>query len=68
MSGYKISKSKLFGYTETFKAVFLKHFMEWMLLQTKILLLKSGIGKDVTVSVNEESMVKSSSKNIFLRF
>ena len=36
----------------------LKHFMKWLLLQTKKLLLKSGIRKDVAVSVNKESMNK----------
>ena len=62
-----ISKDELFGW-RTFKIVFLKHFMKWLLLlQTKILLLKSGLRKDVTVSVNRESMNKSSSKNVFLR-
>ena len=34
----------------------------------KLLLLKSGINKDVAVSVNKESVNKSSSKNSFLRF
>ena len=42
---------------------FLKHFMKWLLLQTKILLLKSGIRKNVAVSLNKELMNKSSSKN-----
>ena len=31
-------------------------------------MLKSGIRKDVTASVNKELMNKSSSKNVFLRF
>ena len=30
--------------------------------------LKSGIRKDVTVSANQESMNKSNSANVFLRF
>ena len=49
---YKFSKSELFGYTEICKTVFLKHFI-------KVFLLKSGIRKDVTVSVNKELMNKS---------
>ena len=52
--GYKISKGELSGYTEFFKAAFSKNFMKWLLLQTKILLSKSGIRKDVAVSVNKE--------------
>ena len=67
-SAYKVSKSEIFGYTETFKAGFLQHFMKWLLLQTKILLLKSGIRKDDAVSVNKESMNRSGSKKVFLRF
>ena len=55
------------GYTETFKTGFLKHFMKWLLLETKILLLKSSIRKDFAVSVNKASMNKSSSKNVFLK-
>ena len=47
-------KTELFGYTETFTAVFL----------LKIFLFKWGIRKDVAVSVNKESMNKSSSKSI----
>ena len=43
--------------------------MKRLLLQTKILLLKSSIRKDViAASVNKESMNKSSSENVFLRF
>ena len=42
--------------------------MKWLLLQTKALLLKSGVRKDVAVSVDKESINKSSSKNVFLRF
>ena len=67
-SGYKVSKSDLFEYTETFKTVFLKHFMKWLLLQTRILLLKSGIRKDVAVSINKESMNNGSSKMYFSGF
>ena len=66
-SGYKISKSELSGYTDIFKTVFLKHFMKWLLLQTKILLWKWGISKDVVVSVNKESM-NCRFKNLVLRF
>ena len=46
----------------------LRHFMKWLLPQTKILLLKSGIRKDVAASINKKSMNKSSTKNVFLRF
>ena len=52
--GYKISKGELSGYTGFFKAAFSKNFMKWLLLQTEILLSKSGIRKDVAVSVNKE--------------
>ena len=62
-SVYKFYKSEIFGYTETFKAGFLKGFMKWLLLQINILLLKSGIRKDVAVSVNKKSMNKSISEN-----
>ena len=58
----------LWIYRNFLKTVFLKHFMKWPLLQTKTLLLKSGIKKDVAVSVNKESVNKNSSKNVFLRF
>ena len=34
----------------------------------KVILLKLVITKDITVSVNKESMNKSSYKNVFLRF
>ena len=51
-----------------FSTVFLKHFMKWLLLQTKTLLLKAGVRKGVAVSVDKESINKSSSKNVFLRF
>ena len=66
-SGYKFSKSELSGYTKTFREVFLKHFMKWLLLQIKIFLLKPGIRKDVA-SLIKKSMNKSSSKNVFPRF
>ena len=39
--------------------------MSRQLLQTKIVLLKLVIGKDVAVSANKESMNKSSSENLF---
>ena len=39
-----------------------------MFLQIKILLLKSGIRKDVAASVNEESMKKRSFKMYFSGF
>ena len=42
--------------------------MKWLLLQTKILLLESGIRKDAAVSMNKESMDKSNSKNAFPRY
>ena len=42
--------------------------MKCLFLQTKILLLKSGIRKDVAVSINKESMNKSSSKLYFSGF
>ena len=66
----KVPKSDLFGYTETFKT-FLESIlcMKWLLLQTKILLLKLGIWKDIAVSVKKKWMNKSSSKNVlFFRF
>ena len=66
--GTSFLKSELFGYTRTFKTVFLKHFIKWLLLQIKIFLLKSSIRKNVATSVNKESMNKSSSKNVILRF
>ena len=61
-------QSKLFGYTETFKTVSLKNFMNWLLLQTKILFLRLGIRKDVAVLLNKKSMNQISSRNVFLRF
>ena len=64
----QIFQEWIFGYTETFGAVFLKHFMKWMLLQIKVFLLKLGIRKDVAVSVNKKSMNKCSSKNVFPSF
>ena len=42
--------------------------MKWLLLQTKTLLLKAGVRKGVAVLVDKESINKSSSKNVFLRF
>ena len=42
--------------------------MKSLLLQIKIFLLNSGIGKDVAVSVNKQSMNKSSYESAFLRF
>ena len=65
----QILKNEFFGYTETFRTVFLKA-LKWLLLKIKIFLSKSGIRKDVAVSVNmnKESMNKSSSENVFLRF
>ena len=64
----QIFQEWIFGYTETFGTVFLKHFMKWMLLQIKVFLLKLGIRKDVAVSVNKKSMNKCSSKNVFSSF
>ena len=52
----KFSISRLFGY------------MRWLLLKITIFLLKSNVRRDVTVSVNKESINESSSKNVFLRF
>ena len=46
---------------------FKKQFIKWLLLQT-ISLLNSSTRKDIAVSVNTESMNKSKSKNVFLRF
>ena len=40
-SGYRFLKSEDFGYTETLRTIFLKHFLKWLLLQMKISLLKS---------------------------
>ena len=63
---HKISMSGLFGH-KTLTSAFLKHFMKWLLLQTKIFLLKSGIRKDV-VLVKNESVNKTGSKNVFQSF
>ena len=46
--------------TKLLKQFLLNHFEKWLLLKTKILLF--------TVSVNKESINKSSPKNVFLRF
>ena len=53
------SRVNFFGYTEAFKTVF-QNTLKWLLLQIKIFLLKLGVRKDVAVSVNKESMNKSS--------
>ena len=42
--------------------------MKWLLLQIKIFLLKSGIRKDVAVSMNKESMNESATKNVFQKW
>ena len=51
-SRYKFSKSELNQYTETFRTIekLLEHFMEWLLLQINILLLKLGIRKHIAAS------------------
>ena len=51
-----------------FKTVSLKYFMKWLLLQPNVLLLKSGIRKDVAFLINKEPMNQNSSKDVFLRF
>ena len=43
-------------------------FMNCLLIQTKIFLLKLDIRKDVVVLVNKKLINKSSFKNVFLRF
>ena len=60
-------KWTLWIYIDTFK-FFLKKIYEVTVLQTKISLLKSDIRNDVAVSVNKESINKSSSKIVFLSF
>ena len=67
--GTKLLKLDTLDMLKRFKnrLIFL-NFMNWLLLKTKILLLKSGIGKNVAVSVNKESLNKGSSKNVFLSF
>ena len=59
-------KSTLWIHIDTFK--FFKKNYEVTVLQTKISLLKSDIRNDVAVSVNKESINKSSSKIVFLSF
>ena len=67
-SGYKIFKSELLKKYIVPKVYSLYIFMKWLLPQTKTLLLKSGVRKNVFVSVNDESINKSSSKTYFSGF
>ena len=48
--------------------LFLEHFMQWIFLQINVLLLKLGIWEHISVLVNEESVNKIISKNVFCRF
>ena len=68
MVSVQVFKSELFGYTKTFKTVFVKQFMKWLLPHTKILSLKSNIKKVVAVSVSKQSMNKTNSKKVFPKF
>ena len=63
--GTKFRRVNSLDTPKLFKTVSLKDFMMWLLLQTNILLIKSGIRKGFAVSVNQESMNKSSSKATF---
>ena len=66
--GYKISKSKLFGYSKTFQTAFFKTFYQVTASTNKDIIVEAGYQKDVAVSVNKKSMNKSSSRNVFPRF
>ena len=63
--GTKFRRVNSLDTPKLFKTVFLKDFMKWLLLQTNTLLIKLGIRKGFAVSVNQESMNKSSSKATF---